>query len=222
MMSLKRTIQSRLQVPVDGAFGPVTWAAIFRHMGAGALAEPLAAAAHYLGPAGIDANPLRLTEFLGEMAHESQGFTRLAESLIYTSAARIRAVWPTRFPTEASARPFVRAPERLANHVYGRRLGNVHPGDGWRFRGRGIIQLTGRANYAEAGRALGLPLEDEPDLVAEPEVAVRVAAWFWTRHKLNPLADWGMSEAITRRINGGLAGLDDRLARKARFRRLWA
>ncbi|MFQ3664665.1 MAG: glycoside hydrolase family 19 protein [Sphingomonadaceae bacterium] len=221
-MSLRRTIQSRIATTVDGIFGPATFTALIRYMGGADMASALGlAASRHLPAHGIDANPLRLTEWFGEMAHESQGFTRTVESLIYSSASRIRAVWPSRFRTDAAARPFVRQPEKLANHVYGGRLGNREAGDGWQFRGRGLVHLTGRANYADAGRALGLPLEDRPEMAADPDVAVRIACWYWMARDLNALADWGMSEHITRRINGGVHGLDDRERRKARFRRLW-
>ena len=98
----------------------------------------------------------------------------------------------------------------------GRRLGNVQEGDGPRFKGRGWIQLTGRANYRSAGQALGLPLEDQPDLAADVATAARVAAWYWRTRGCAPLADAGDFVALTRKINGGTNGLDDRQARYAR------
>ena len=166
----------------------------------------------------------RSAAFIAQLAHESGGFRRLSENLTYTSAARICAVWPKRFADEDSARPFVRNPEALANRVYANRLGNgtAGSGDGWRYRGRGLLQITGRANYDEAGRALGLALLQEPDRLLEPVNAARSAAWFWQTRGLNALADDRSDDdddgdfvSITKIINGGTTGLSER-------RRYWA
>jgi len=148
--------------------------------------------------------PRRIAAFLAQAHVESGGFSSLEENLYYTSPARIAAVWPSRFPSAEAAAPFARAPERLANRVYANRLGNgpEDSGDGWRFRGRGLKQLTGRANYAEAARALGRPYVAEPGLVAEPADAALTAAWFFARESCNALADAGDWDAITRRVNG--------------------
>jgi len=149
-------------------------------------------------------NPARAAAFLAQCHVESQGFTRLEENLLYTTAARIAQIWPSRFAGPAEAIPYVRNPERLANRVYAGRLGNGGEagGDGWRFRGRGLKQLTGRANYARAAEALVRPYLAEPGLVREPEHAVLTAAWFWHMSGCNPLADVNRIDAITRRING--------------------
>jgi len=160
--------------------------------------------------------PLRMGAFIGQVSHESADLARTQESLTYTSAARIRAVWPSRFAADADAEPFVRNPQALANHVYGGRMGNRAPDDGWRYRGRGLIQLTGRDNYARASEALGADFIDAPELVALPQWAALTAAWFWARNGLNALADRHDHTAITRRINGGLHGLADRIARTQR------
>lgn len=157
----------------------------------------------------------RWAAFIAQAAHESAQFTRLVEGLSY-SVRGLMVTWPKRFPTEASAKPYARNPEKLANFVYGNRLGNGPPesGDGWRYRGRGLIQVTGKANYAEAGAALGLPLVLQPAMLERPTDAVRSAAWFWQKNRLNELADTGSLEsfeAITRRINGGLTGIADRV-----------
>lgn len=152
----------------------------------------------------------RRAAFLATIAHESNGGRALEEALGY-SAHRIVAVWPRRFRTLEAAEPFARRPEALANEVYAGRIGNGPPesGDGWRFRGRGLIGLTGRSNYGAAADALGLPLVTRPDLAADAAVAARVAAWWWTAHGCNELADAGDVPAWRRRVNGGLTGLDD-------------
>lgn len=152
--------------------------------------------------------PLRISHFLAQTAVESGGFVRLTESLTYTTAGRIRAVWPSRFPTIASAQPFVRNPQGLANKVYMGRMGNTVEGDGWRFRGRGLIQLTGRDNYREAEGYTGLALASDPGLAANPENAGKIAAGYWRNRNLNPLADQDQLTAIRKKVNGGTHGLD--------------
>lgn len=150
--------------------------------------------------------------FLAQLAHESAGLTRLAENLNY-SASRLVAVWPRRFPTLASAQPYARNPAGLANYVYANRMGNGPPetGDGWRYRGRGPIQLTGRANYAAAAEGIQVDIVLHPDRVnTDPQTGCRVACWFWNKNGLNALAARGDFEGITRKINGGLHGIEDR------------
>jgi putative chitinase len=148
--------------------------------------------------------PARIAGFLAQCHVESAGLTRLEENLWYTTPARLVAVWPSRFRTPALAQPFVRNPERLANRVYAGRIGNgpEASGDGWRFRGRGLKQLTGRANYADAARSLGRPYLEQPDLVAAPADAALTAAWFFAKAGCNALADAQQWDAITRRVNG--------------------
>lgn len=166
--------------------------------------------------------PQRMGAFLGQIGHESAGLQRTEESLSYSTAERIRAVWPKRFPTPDAATPFVRQPQRLANHVYANRMGNGGPetNDGWRYRGRGLIQITGRAEYAAAAAALGVDLIARPELAAEPEWAAMTAGLYWHRAKLNALADVENHLGITRRINGGLHGLADRIDRTLRATRM--
>lgn len=168
--------------------------------------------------------PTRQSAFLAQAGHESAGFTRLTENLNY-SATGLAATWPGRFrgadgQPNALARALNRRPEAIANVVYANRMGNgpEASGDGWRYRGRGLLQITGRAQYERCGAALGLPLVEQPDLLAQPEPAVLSAAWFWQVNGLNELADAGDFEAITRRINGGLNGLAERRALWAKFR----
>ncbi len=148
--------------------------------------------------------PRRIAAFLAQCHVESAGFTRLEENLFYTTPARIAAVWPSRFADAAAAEPYARSPERLANRVYANRIGNgpEASGDGWRYRGRGLKQLTGRANYEAAARALDRPYADQPDLVGQPADAALTAAWFFARAGCNALADAASWDAITRRVNG--------------------
>lgn len=166
-------------------------------------------------PFGINTT-VRWAAFIAQVAHESAQLTRLVEGLSY-SVRGLMLTWPKRFPEEAAAKPYARNPEKLANFVYGNRLGNGPPesGDGWRYRGRGLIQVTGKANYGDVGVALGLPLIAQPAMLERPTDAVRSAAWFWQSHGLNQLADENTLDAfetITRRINGGITGLAERVA----------
>lgn len=157
---------------------------------------------------------LQQSHFLAQVGHESAGFTALVENLNYGSLGLLKT-WPSRFDAESAAR-MARKPEMIANHVYGGRLGNTAPGDGWKYRGRGLIQLTGRANYARAAAAIGLPLVERPELLEQPEAAALSAAWYWSTNNLNTLADADDLLAVTKRINGGTTGLDDRRKRLAR------
>jgi len=164
--------------------------------------------------------PGRLCHFMAQIAHESGGLTRLEEGLSY-SADRLTQVWPKRFPTLAAATPYARNPVALANKVYGGRMGNTQPGDGYRFRGRGLIQLTGKDNYTLAAKYSGFPLVEDPGLAANPSNAARIALGFWKSAGLNDEADRDDIEAITRVINGGLHGLDDRKAWLAKARKVF-
>ncbi|MXP61979.1 glycoside hydrolase family 19 protein [Roseomonas sp. M0104] len=159
----------------------------------------------------LDAARQRCHFFLAQLGHESCGLQVREEALSY-SAARLMQVWPGRFPTPEAAEPFARAPEKLAEAVYGGRMGNDRPGDGFRYRGRGYIQLTGRDAYRQVGQIARLPLEEQPDLANHPAHALAAACAFWRWKRLNPLCDQGDFPAVTRRINGGLVGLQDRFA----------
>ena len=158
-------------------------------------------------------NPRRAAAFLGQVAHESQGFRVLEENLHY-SAERLCKEWPMRFviPTSAQARACAGNPEALANTVYGGRLGNCRQGDGWLFHGRGIIQLTGRDNYQAFANAIGADVSTIPALLLTPAGSAKAACWFWTRHGINPMADGWDIESITRTVNGGTNGLKERTA----------
>ena len=156
--------------------------------------------------------PTRQAAFIGQCGHESANFKTLEENLNY-SAKGLMATWPSRFPIIEIATQFERNPEKIANKVYGGRadLGNTEDGDGWRFHGRGLIQLTGRSNYTVCGLALDKPFAELPELVLEPENACLSAGWFWNKRGLNTLADSEDWTTMTRRINGGTIGLQDRI-----------
>jgi putative chitinase len=130
--------------------------------------------------------PARQAAFLAQLAHESEQLSRRAENLNYRWP-RLRQIFPKYFRTDAEAQAFDRQPERIANRVYGSRLGNgpEASGDGWRYRGRGPIQLTGKSNYVTCGSALGVDLVAEPELLETPEVGCLAAAWFWADKGLN-------------------------------------
>lgn len=156
----------------------------------------------------------KVSAFLAQVAHESGGFTRLVENLNYSAEALMR-IWPKRFPTLKFAQQFHRKPELIANSVYSSRMGNGGPetGDGWRYRGRGLKQLTGKDNYIRCGKALAVDLVADPDLLLRPGLAARSAGWFWASNGCGPLAESGEFELLTKRINGGLIGLADRKSR---------
>lgn len=178
-------VQRRLGVRADGVFGPVTLAALLSRLGAPAgLASPLAGGVAALEAAVILDSGLRLAHFLAQAGHETMGFSRMVE------------IWG---PTPAQRR------------YEGRRdLGNVKPGDGFRFRGRGIPHLTGRDNYRRFGKLIGVDLEGQPDLAADPAIAMAIGGAYWTARRINAPADRDDIEAVTELINGGLNGLEER------------
>lgn len=181
--------------------------------------------------------PQRIAGFLSQCAHESAGFTMLEEDLRYR-AVTMAAVWPTRFseripdPKDPKktipkkgpdgrnipnkfALALERKPQEIANVVYANRMGNgpVESGEGWLYRGRGLKQLTGKDNYTRCGTALKLDLVRSPDLLLQPGPAALSAAWFWNANNCNSFADRGDVEGLTKKINGGLIGIDDRRKR---------
>ena len=151
--------------------------------------------------------------FIGQCSHECGNFTKLEEGLSY-AADRLMKIWPRRFPNMEIAQRYARNPKALANNVYANRMGNRDEasGDGYRFRGRGCIQTTGHSAYFHAGQALGVDFVMQPDLVAMPKYAALTAGFFWDTHKLNAFADSQDYVTMTKRINGGTIGLDDRKA----------
>lgn len=150
--------------------------------------------------------------FIGQASHESGNFKLLEENLNYKAATLMR-IWPKRFPTLEKANEYSGNPRKIANSVYSSRMGNrdENSGDGWRFRGRGIFQLTGHSNVFHAGKALGVDFVKDPDLIASPKYAALTAGWFWSTHNLNSPADALDYTKVTKIINGGTIGLDDRI-----------
>jgi putative chitinase len=148
-----------------------------------------------------------LDDFLGQVLHESAHLTHLSENLNY-SAERLMVVWPHRFPTLEMAKQFEHKPELLANMIYGGRMGNVNAGDGWKYRGRSPIQITGHDNYAHVGDLMGQDLVNMPELLEQPRFALEACVLWWEASIPDDIL--GDPEKVTKRVNGGLIGLADR------------
>jgi putative chitinase len=162
--------------------------------------------------------PLRLTHFLAQVMHESGALAITEENLSY-SAERMTQVWPGRFPTMAAAAPYAHNPRALANKTYNGRMGNrLGSDDGYTYRGRGLMQTTGRENYQRMGKLCGVDFEAQPELVVSAEHALKPALAEWTAGNLNVAADRDDIGTITRRINGGLIGIAERRAWLARLK----
>jgi putative chitinase len=177
---------------------------------------------------GLADSPNRMHFFLAQIGHESGGGATMEENLNY-SAARMAQVWPGRFAVNSKAKPLVpnalaksldRNPQGLANNVYANRMGNGPPasGDGFRFRGRGLIQLTGRDGYDNVGKAAGIDLIAAPERASAPADALRVALGFWKWKKANPVCDTGDFTKLTQLVNGGIIGIAERQAWLAKSR----
>jgi putative chitinase len=159
------------------------------------------------------ATPRQQAAFIGQCGHECGNFRILEENLNYR-AATLMKLWPKRFPTLEIANQYAGQPKRIANKVYADRMGNRDEasGDGHRFRGRGCIQLTGHDNYYHASKALGVDFVANPDLVATPQYAALTAGWFWFTHGCNELAQNANWTGLTKKINGGTIGLNERIS----------
>lgn len=199
-MSLKN-LQAKIGITADGAFGPGTLAS---------------AAAYY------KLNKARAAHFFAQTAHESGGFKAFSENLNY-GAKGLRGIFGKYFPTDGMAKNYERQPERIANRVYANRMGNGDEasGDGWKYRGRGALQLTGKSNYQAFADYISRPdVMTNPDLVAG-ELCFESALWFFDRNKLWSICDQGITDAailaLTRKINGGVHGIDDRKMKTKKF-----
>jgi putative chitinase len=156
--------------------------------------------------------PQRVAAFVAQCAHESANFRFLQENLNYR-AASLTKTWPRHFPNMEIAKQYERKPQMIANRAYANRMGNGDEasGDGWRYLGRGLIQLTGKNNYQAFAMSIETPLEEIPEYLQTFEGAVQSACWFWETNNLNQWADKGDIVTLTKRINGGTIGLDDRI-----------
>jgi len=186
-----KNLQEKVGVTADGAFGPNTARAIAKF---------------------YDLSELRGAHLLGQASHESGGFKLTEENLNYSVKSMMR-VWPSRFPDEDSAKPYARNPKALADHVYGGRMGN--DGEGYLWRGRGFLQLTGKDNYRAFAQDMSLPeVMDDPECV-EDDYAFETALWYFNKNNLFAIADEGIDEGvikrITKRVNGGHTGLHERI-----------
>lgn len=156
--------------------------------------------------------PQRVAAFIAQCAHESAGFKFLKENLNYRAESLMR-VWPRHFPNIEIAKQYAHKQEKIANRAYANRMGNGNEasGDGWRFCGRGLIQLTGRNNYEAFAESIETPVEEIPEYLATFEGAAQSACWFWETNNLNKWADQGDIVTLTKKINGGTIGLEDRI-----------
>lgn len=193
MSDAMKTLQAKIGVAADGAFGPNTARAIAKH---------------------YELSPERAAHLMGQASHESGGFKRTKESLYYSSPERLMHVWPSRFPTLESAEPYAKNPTALAGKVYAGRMGNETEEQAAMFLGRGFLQLTGHDNYRAFAADMRLPeVMTDPSLV-ENEYAFETALWFFKKNGLFKIADEGVNDdtikRITKRVNGGYHGLDDR------------
>ena len=156
--------------------------------------------------------PKRQACFIGQAMHESGGFKNLVENLNYSAQGLMRT-WASRFPDLDTADKYAHNAEKIANKVYSGRMGNTEDGDGFAYRGRGIFQLTGKENYKNCSDGIGVDLIANPELLQEPRCASLSAGWYWNKRNLNQYADTMDIETITKKINGGTIGLDDRKAK---------
>ena len=232
-----KEFQAKHGLPADGIVGPKTWEMIMGQSGV-SIAPVAPAPIVPVGGLKLDKlkghipdaviamipdtaakfqinTPLRLAHFLAQCGHESGGFRATQENLNY-SAKGLNGIFKKYFPTEAAAAAYARNPEKIANKVYGGRMGNgpESSGEGYKFRGRGYIQLTGKENYTAFGKAIGEDIPSNPDKVAS-QYALLSAAWFFSKNGLHKMADGGATDAvvtsITKRVNGGTIGLADRI-----------
>lgn len=195
MSDAMRALQIKINSGSDGQFGPNTAKAIAKH---------------------YKLSPKRAAHLLGQAHHESGGFKLVRENLYYSTPERIQAVWPSRFPTVESAKAYAKNPSKLANKVYSDRMGNgdEKSGDGTAFSGKGWMMLTGRNNFRQFASKMGIPeVMTDPDLVAE-KYAFETCMFFFEENNLFDIADAGVNpetiRKITRRVNGGLHGYEDR------------
>jgi putative chitinase len=217
-------VQRRLGLSADGIPGRDTFAALFKVVGPSAKPEVLrslgVAATVHFPLYGISATVDRLADFVAQTANETGGFRVFEENLNYSAEALVRT-WPSRF-TPASAAQYARKPELIAAKVYGDRMGNLRPEEGWLFRGRGMLQLTGRANYEAANKRLGLGLDIDPEIAAVPALSLLIACDFYKVNGVLGALDAGDTTKARRITNGGSIGLDHVNALRAQVMKVLA
>lgn len=200
MSEALKKLQAKCGVGADGAFGPNTARAIAKH---------------------YNLSNSRASHLMGQVSHESGGWKRTKESLYYSSPERLMAVWPSRFPTIESAEPYAKNPNALAGKVYAGRMGNETEEQAAMYIGRGFLQLTGHDNYRAFASDMRLPEVITDPALVEEEYAFETALWFFEKNGLFDIADEGVNEdtikRITRRVNGGYHGLDDRIAQTVKI-----
>ena len=226
----QRLVAKGYAIAVDGDFGPISYAALMSHVGAQREVNQLRrdlgkAAAKHFADAGID-TPLRIAHALAQQSVETGGFSKMVENLNY-SVAGLRSTFKSHRIKDADCQRLGRKPgaaalssalqEEIANIVYGGKfgldeLGNDQQGDGWRFRGRGAKQTTGRSNYKSVKTVTGIDVISEPDLLADPDIGMRAACIFWEKKNCNHWADKDDIVGLTKAINGGTNGLPERKA----------
>lgn len=215
--------QTRLGVTPDGIDGPITYSALLAHVAGRPVDSIIKSMGGMLAakakPYGMT-TPARLAEFVAQICNETGGFRRFVENLNH-SAVSLRRTWPSRFASAAAAKIYAYLPKKIANKVYGDRMGNqrngVNDDDGWLYRGRGALQLTGKDNYERFGKLLGLNLVGNPDMAADPATSVLIALEFFKLGNVNRAVDRGDFREARRITNGGAIGLEEvaRLRRKA-------
>lgn len=190
------------------------WLSVLLHLGVRAKVSTTWAPifADVIGEATFSKGADELPFFMGQILHESQGLEELEENLHYTSPERLMKVWPTRFKKPADCRPYLGSPEALANRVYSGRLGNQRPGDGWRYRGSGLIQVTGADNFHAVQKATGIPVYAQPDLLRMASAENLLCCIAWWEGNI-PDAVIGCVRDVTKRVNPSLLGLADREAK---------
>ena len=200
MSEALKKLQAKCGVGADGAFGPNTARAISKH---------------------YDLSPKRASHLMGQVSHESGGWKRTKESLYYSSPERLMAVWPSRFPTLESAEPYAKNPTALAGKVYAGRMGNKTEEQAAMYIGRGFLQLTGHDNYRAFASDMRLPEVITDPALVEEEYAFETALWFFNKNGLFDIADEGVTEdtikRITKRVNGGYHGLEDRITQTVKI-----
>jgi putative chitinase len=214
-----RLVQRRRGLAVDGIPGRNTFTSLFQALGPTAKRDVLAslgnAAAVHFADYGISATVTRLADFLAQTANETGGYTRFEENLNYSAEALIRT-WPTRF-TKANAALYARKPELIAAKAYGDRMGNRTPEEGWIYRGRGMIQLTGRGNYEATDRRLGIGLDVDPEVAAVPALSLLIACDFYKANGVLGALDAENPDKARQITNGGTIGLKEVNALRAKI-----